>query len=122
MQKGYVSGILVANEDGDNIYCSMINEFGVSALDFIYNKKKRKIKLLNVVSFLNKWYIKRVLRDDLQYCMHQLYGIPYGKSEKQYLSVKEENKIIVDNIKRKLTYTFTPFVGSQQNEDINDSE
>ena len=51
--KAFVSGLLLANESEDVINGSMINEFGVSAIDFTYSKRKQKVKLLNVVSFLN---------------------------------------------------------------------
>lgn len=54
--KAFVSGLLLANESEDVINGSMINEFGVSAIDFTYSKRKQKVKLLNVVSFLNKWF------------------------------------------------------------------
>jgi len=82
--KAFVSGLLLANESEDVINGSMINEFGVSAIDFTYSKRKQKVKLLNVVSFLNKWYIRMVLKNDLKFCLHILYGTPFNKNALWY--------------------------------------
>lgn len=104
-----VSGILITSENNGDIRGSMINEFGVSALDFIYTKKNEKIKILNVISFLNKWYIKRVLRNDIKYCLHILYGIPLkGKSNYEVVKSVEQTSII--NNKWHLKYTLTPLM------------
>ena len=56
--KATISGILVTRETEKVIMGSIINEFGISALDFCYDKRKEKMKLTHVVSFLNKWYIE----------------------------------------------------------------
>lgn len=105
--KAFVSGLLLANESEDVINGSMINEFGVSAIDFTYSKRKQKVKLLNVVSFLNKWYIRMVLKNDLKFCLHILYGTPFNKKHK-YEIVRIGNTVSIINHKRNLKYTFTP--------------
>lgn len=104
-----VLGILITSEDNDEIRGSMINEFGVSALNLIYKKKNEKIKILNVISFLNKWYIKRVLKNDLKYCLHILYGIPL-KEKSNYEVVKSLEQTSIINNKWHLKYTFTPLI------------
>lgn len=107
--RGYVSGILIANEDNENIYGSMVNEFGVSAIDFVYSKKQKKVRLESVVSFLNKWYIKRVLKNDIKYCLQVLYASPQEKQPACYeMRRGEKGEIVVNNTKRGLVYTFTP--------------
>ncbi len=105
--KAFVSGLLLANESDKVINGSMINEFGVSAIDFTYSKKKQKVKLMNVVSFLNKWYIKMVLKNDLKFCLHILYGTPFNKKNK-YEIVRKDDTVSIINHKRNLKYTFTP--------------
>ena len=47
-QKAGVSGIMIAAESADAITASIVNEFGISAIDFTYNKQNRKLKLLRV--------------------------------------------------------------------------
>lgn len=106
-KKGGVSGILLANYNGDIINGSMMNEFAVSAVDFNYSIPKEKIKLIRVISFLNRWYIKRVLAGDLTYCLHELYGIPYKKRH-SYLVEHQGNALSITNKKHNINYIFTP--------------
>ncbi len=91
-KKAYISGVgIMAMQDGV-INGSVFNEFGVSALAFSYNPKKDKVKILSVISKMNKWYIKKVLKRDLRQMMHLL-----ANDETTY---KDE--------KFNITYTFTP--------------
>lgn len=78
MKKGYMSGICILLGDEGVVKGSLFNEFGISALDFIYQPDKRKVKLLSVIKMLDKWYIKRVLRQDLVQVMERLQE---GKGE-----------------------------------------
>lgn len=104
---GFISGILLVSEDDENITGSMINEFGVSAIDFSYSKKKQKVNLLNVVSFLNKWYIKQVLKNDIKFCLHILYDVPFKKKH-NYEVVHTVDSVTIINSKRHLKYSFSP--------------
>ena len=61
MPKGGVSGIFISRDSGNEIRGGMINEFGISVLGFSYSKRNGKVKLTDVASFLDKWYIRRVL-------------------------------------------------------------
>ena len=67
LPKVYVSGILVmVKKTDDTIDASIINEFGVSLMDFTYNEKKNKVKIHSVMKMLDKWYIKKMLKQDLK--------------------------------------------------------
>ena len=44
---------------------TVINEFGLTAFDFEY--KEGKTKLSNLPPFLDKWYIRKILRKDLSF-------------------------------------------------------
>ena len=65
-EKGYLSGILILSQEGDVINGCMFNEFGVTAMGFTYDISKDKLKLLHVIKFLDKWYIKRVISKDIK--------------------------------------------------------
>lgn len=75
---GYVSGICIIANDGEEVKGGIFNEFGLSALDFSYDVKKDKVKLNNIISFLDKWYIRKVLRKDLRRLLHAMQE---GKTE-----------------------------------------
>lgn len=104
---GFISGILLVNESDEYINGSMINEFGVSAIDFSYSKEKQKVKLLNVISFLNKWYIKQVLKNDIKFCLHVLYNTPFKKKH-NYEVTRTIDSVTIINNKRHLKYSFSP--------------
>jgi hypothetical protein len=89
-EKGYLSGICILGKENNIIKSSIINEFGVSIMDFTYDIKKDKVKLMYVMNTLNKWYIKRVLKKDLKEVMHLMHN---GENEYR-------------NNKRKLYYQF----------------
>lgn len=114
--KGFVSGILLVSENDEYINGSMINEFGVSAIDFSYSKKKQKVKLLSVVSFLNKWYIKQVLKNDIMFCLHVLFDTPYKKNH-GYEVVRTIDSVSITNPKRQLKYSFSPLTLSPNEDD-----
>lgn len=111
-----LSGVLITRIDNDRILGSMINEFGVSALDFSFDRKKDKVKLVNVISFLNKWYIKLVLKNDIKYCLHVIYDTSY-KEKKGYSVSRDDGKTIITNNKRHITYTFSSLPDLQIIED-----
>ena len=93
-EKAYISGIGIMARQNDKIVCSVFNEFGVSVLSFAYDLRKGKTKLLGTIGFINKWYIKRVLKQDISKMMANIepLGVTYR------------------NEKRKITYSFTPLI------------
>ena len=91
MPHGYISGICMLLRDGCLVKGSLFNEFGISALDFIYDTEKDKVKITGAISFIDKWYIKRVLRKDLKKVMHCL----------------EDGQCTYNNQKRNIVYRFS---------------
>lgn len=60
--ESYLSGMcIMKNQEGD-IIASVVNEFGISLIDFTYSEKKDKVKIYRVIKPLNRWYIKRALK------------------------------------------------------------
>lgn len=72
MPKAYVSGICLMLKEGKCIKGSLFNEFGISALDFIYDTERNRVKLKNVVRFMDKWYIRKALKNDLKHFFNEL--------------------------------------------------
>lgn len=108
MPKAYISGICVIVNDGTAIKGSIFNEFGVSAINFIYDPSKDKVKLIDVIKLMNKWYIRKVLKKDLRNLIHVL----------------KEGKISYEDRHFKLSYSFTPipFNDIKESENTNDTE
>lgn len=91
MKKGYLSGICMLIRDKDSYKGSIFNEFGISVLDFTYQPVTGKVKLENVIQLLDKWYIKRLLKQDLSQVIKNL----------------QKGISIYDNKKYKIHYQFT---------------
>lgn len=66
IHESYLSGIcIMVNNDGI-ITSSIVNEFGVSLMDFTYSEQKDKVKIRNTIKPLDRWYIKRILKRSLR--------------------------------------------------------
>lgn len=88
MPKAYVSGILImAKMEPDVVSASLVNEFGFSLMDFTFDEKKQKVKLISVTKKLDKWYIKRTLRGDLKKAL-----IAMRDGENEYYDKKHKIK------------------------------
>lgn len=93
-ERAAITGICAMLREGDMVKASLFNEFGITALDFTYDVKKRKVKLHTVLPMLNKWYIRHTLRGDLKHLMQALDSGETGYA----------------NTRRHITYQFTPIV------------
>lgn len=84
MKKGYISGVCILVNDENMVKGCIFNEFGISAIDFTYQLEQRKVKLVNVIKMLNKWYIKRILKRDLAQVMENLSKGIMNYHDKKY--------------------------------------
>ena len=88
--------------DKDGYKGSIFNEFGISVLDFTYQPVTGKVKLENVIQLLDKWYIKRLLKQDLSQVIKNL----------------QKGISIYDNKKYKIHYQFTEMEETMEEEYI----
>lgn len=115
--KATLSGVAIFVENGDTIKGSLINEFGISAMDFQYLKTKDKIQLVNVIQFLNKWYIKPTLKNDIKQCLYVLFPDIPGRRIKHEILESDSARTII-NTKRNIKYSFYPIENSPTNNDV----
>jgi len=92
LPRGYVSGMLVLHHEEETVKGSLFNEFGITALDFTYCRRKDKVKLHSVVKMMDKWYIRRVLRRDLREVLKRI----------------EQGDSIYEDKRYHINYKFTP--------------
>jgi hypothetical protein len=118
--KANITGIYIAKRMNEEWRGSIINEFGLKVLDFVSTPKK--CRLVNVVTFLDKWYIKKEVASDIQFIMEvdnprYNIGIQTSRYWRQdtlvvkYKTEKElqrfpDGEIKYINHKRGLTYLF----------------
>lgn len=107
---------------------TVVNHFGVKVFDFIYpdSGEKKKLRLLNVIKPLNKWYIRRVLRRDLTFILSSLFSplsslfSPLSSiskprhvvNKRRRLEVAPTGEISVSNERYGIDYLFTPITNN----------
>ncbi len=94
LPRGYISGMMVLKSEDETVKGCLFNEFGITALDFTYDRRKEKVKLHSVMKMMDRWYIRRVLRHDLREVLKRL----------------EQGDTIYENTRYKITYKFTPTI------------
>lgn len=92
MPRARLSGVCMMQKCGGELRGCIFNEFGISAMEFVYTPGCRKVRLLSVVKMLDKWYIRRVLRRDLACVVGNLLA----------------GRFDYTNARRGITYKFTP--------------
>lgn len=90
---------------------TVINEFGLTAFDFEY--KEGKTKLSNLPPFLDKWYIRKILRKDLSFFFANFLLQQNTKKHSRELIFSPDGEIILTNDRFKIKYTFTPIIDKE---------
>ncbi|WP_455629744.1 hypothetical protein [Parabacteroides sp.] len=100
-----ITGICILRDYGEQIVGSVINEFGIKAFDFIYDKKKDKAKLKNTIKILDKWYIRKVISGDLSVLVRDRNK--QSQLRKRIL-ISEYGHVRLENRKYHIIYKFSP--------------
>lgn len=94
--KNSITGLCMLKKNGNEWRGTLMNEMGAKAFDFIITDEK--CKLLNVISMMDKWYIKKTVAADLYY----LFNADNPKSSfYKKLERFEQNGNLVVNYKKK---------------------
>lgn len=109
--RGGLSGVMALSVGSDVIKGAMVNEFGFSAVDFIYSRDKHKVKLVNVIDFLDNWRVRYAMRRDLTAIVTVLEGIDRPVGKNYDVSYRGDTVRIVSR-RYGLTYMFSPLDGS----------
>ena len=98
IQDAYLSGVCIIRDVEGLLTGAVVNEFGVSAVTFRYNKTKDKVKILSLAAALKRPGVKVLLKKDLRNIMRD-----YCLSEVGFKTV-----YIYENPKYRMKYNFTP--------------
>ena len=102
-----LSGIfLIQMKSPTEIIGTVINEFGLTAFDFVYNGKKTKLS--NLPPFLDKWYIRKVLQADMSFFFSNLPKQKDASKPSRQITFSPDGEINMTNFRFKIKYTFTP--------------
>lgn len=100
IQEAYLSGVCIIRDVEGLLTGAVVNEFGVSAVTFRYNKTKDKVKILSLAAAMKRPGVKVLLKNDLRNIMRE-----YCISEVGFKTV-----YIYENPKYRMKYNFTPIV------------
>ena len=104
-----ISGICVMKMTSPSeVIGTVINEFGLTAFDFEY--RRGKTKLSNLPPFLDKWYIRMVLKSDLSFFFSNLPKQRNVRKISKQITFSPDGEINLINIRYKIKYTFTPII------------
>lgn len=98
IQDAYLSGVCMIKDVEGLLTGAVVNEFGVSAVTFRYNKTKDKVKILSLAAAMKRPGVKVLLKKDLRNIMRD-----YCLSEVGFKTV-----YIYENPKYRMKYNFTP--------------
>ena len=115
-----ISGILIVKYIDNSWLGTVVNEFGLKVFDF--SCTARKCELKNVVSMIDKWYIKQTISNDIKFLLevdNPAYKTGRTASkiiDKDTLTVSYKKtkmlqrfatgEMVLHNKKRKLMYSF----------------
>lgn len=91
-----ISGIMIMECDprSSNINGTIINEFGIKVFDFSISQNK--MRLINIFAPIDKWYIRKVLRKDLNFIVKRLINKNISETgKKPRMNVNMRNDTIV---------------------------
>jgi hypothetical protein len=100
-----LTGLCIVRTDADgSSRGTVVNEFGIHALDFTLTADRRRMRLHNVMPWMDRWYIRRVVRRDLQRLFAATAAGDLG--HRRHLSVEADGTVVLENEKYNLKYSF----------------
>ena len=119
VRENNITGMCMLRKSDEGWRGTLINEFGVKAFDFIVTPKK--CELLNTISMLNKWYIRRTIADDLHFLFEidnpdvsfqtkttrteQDGTLMISMKKNKSIIRSSDNSLTLHNLKRKIVYS-----------------
>lgn len=100
-----ITGVCIVKTDAAGSRGAIVNEFGIHALDFTLSPDRRKVRLLNVMPALDRWYIKKVVRKDLRILFSATQ--PGTQRARRVITVGADGGVTLHNEKFKLKYNLT---------------
>jgi len=96
VDRAAISGVCIMRERDEQILGAIVNEFGVTAFGFSYKPKTGRVRVVNVIPQLDRWYIRHVLRRNIRAMMPNLMAQQLDKEYEYY------------NDRYKIRYRFMP--------------
>ena len=98
-----ITGVCIVKTDAEGSRGAIVNEFGIHALDFMVSADRRKVKLLNVIAMMDRWYVRRVVKKDLRTLFNATADGKQGSG--RTVTVEPDGTVTLTNTRYKLKYS-----------------
>ena len=98
-----ITGVCIVKTDAEGSRGAIVNEFGIHALDFMVSVDRRKVKLLNVIAMMDRWYVRRVVKKDLRMLFNATADGEQGSG--RTVTVEPDGTVTLTNTRYKLKYS-----------------
>lgn len=104
-----ISGICIVSRNGNNVIGSIVNEFGIKMVDFIYDIRHNKVQCRNIMGMMDRWYIRKTLKSDLLFLLSHTDEDATAETENQILTISDGIWSLV-NTDPGINYIFSPII------------
>ena len=98
-----ITGVCIVKTDAEGSRGAIVNEFGIHALDFMVSADRRKVKLLNVIAMMDRWYVRRVVKKDLRTLFNATADGEQASG--RTVTVEPDGTVTLTNTRYKLKYS-----------------
>ena len=98
-----ITGVCIVKADAEGSRGAIVNEFGIHALDFMVSADRRKVKLLNMIAMMDRWYVRRVVKKDLRMLFNATADGEQGSG--RTVTVEPDGTVTLTNTRYKLKYS-----------------
>jgi hypothetical protein len=98
-----ITGVCIVKTDSEGSRGAIVNEFGIHAPDFMVSADRRKVKLLNVIAMMDRWYVRRVVKKDLRTLFNATADGKQGSG--RTVTVEPDGTVTLTNTRYKLKYS-----------------
>ena len=98
-----ITGVCIVKTDAEGSRGAIVNEFGIHALDFTVSADRRKVKLLNVIPMMDRWYVRRVVKKDLRTLFNATADSEQASG--RTVTVEPDGTVTLTNTRYKLKYS-----------------
>ncbi len=98
-----ITGVCIVKTDAEGSRGAIVNEFGIHALDFMVSADRRKVKLLNVIPMMDRWYVRRVVKKDLRTLFNAMADGEQAGG--RTVTVEPDGTVTLTNTRYKLKYS-----------------
>lgn len=106
--RAHLTGLCIVKRLDNELVGTLLNEFGIRALDFRYDPQRGRVRLSNLLALLDSWYIRKTLRRDLSLLLQNAALEAPLQRRGRRLARLDDGTLSLTHTRRDLELRFTP--------------